>query len=69
MAILQTNPSEAENYVSDHMSYIGGFGLAVIMIYIGLHNWQHEKFDLAASFSQNELGIAGICYFECSFGI
>lgn len=35
MAILQTNPSEAENYVSDHLSLFGILGLAIIVAYIG----------------------------------
>ena len=35
MAILQTNPSEAENYISDHISYVAVFGLSIMIVYIG----------------------------------
>lgn len=34
MAILQTNPSEAENYVRDHINLIGIIGVIIIIAYV-----------------------------------
>ena len=39
MAILQTNPSEAINYINDHLSYMGVLGLLVIFLFIAFVGW------------------------------